>query len=158
MNGSIRFNPDVNIEVDVDPSAEEGARLVSAKNLVDGQELGIGGGSELPEVTSADEGKVLAVNASGEWAASTNGLIQLTDTGIDVSYNDLLTMINAGIIPHFIVITEGESTSIVINKLDNLIEAEGIYYASFINYNTLGEVWEVVPFAASDANTPMLPD
>lgn len=75
MNGSILFNPDINIEVDVDPSAEEGSRLISAKNLVDGQELGTGGGSDLPEVTSADEGKVLAVNASGEWAAEYNVII-----------------------------------------------------------------------------------
>lgn len=44
MKGSILFNKDINIEVDVDPSAEEGARLVSAKNLVDGQEAGGGGG------------------------------------------------------------------------------------------------------------------
>lgn len=46
MKGSILFNKDINIEVDVDPSAEEGARLTSAKNLVDGQELGSGGGGD----------------------------------------------------------------------------------------------------------------
>lgn len=53
MKGSILFNSDINIEVDVDPSAEEGARLVSAKNLVDGQELGGGGGDDfsIVEVT-----------------------------------------------------------------------------------------------------------
>lgn len=72
--GSIRFNNDINVEVDVDPAADEGARLTSAKNLVDGQELGIGG-SDLPEVTAADAGKVLAVNASGEWAAETPNTI-----------------------------------------------------------------------------------
>lgn len=44
MKGSIRFNNDINVEVSVDPTAEEGARLESAKNLVDGQELGTGGG------------------------------------------------------------------------------------------------------------------
>lgn len=46
MKGSILFNKDINIEVDVDPSAEEGARLISAKNLVDGQEAGGGGGGD----------------------------------------------------------------------------------------------------------------
>lgn len=76
MKGSIRFDNEINVEVEVDPSQDEGARLLSAVNLVDGQELGIGGGSDLPEVTSADEGKVLAVNASGEWAAE-NKLVQL---------------------------------------------------------------------------------
>lgn len=40
MKGSIRFDNDINIEVDVDKSAEEGAKLTSAVNLVDGQELG----------------------------------------------------------------------------------------------------------------------
>lgn len=44
MKGSMLFNKDINIEVDVDPSAEEGARLISAKNLVDGQETGGSGG------------------------------------------------------------------------------------------------------------------
>lgn len=74
MDGSIRFNNDINIEVAVDPTAEEGARLTGAKNLVDGQELGTG--SDLPVVTEADAGKVLAVNASGEWAAE-NKLVRL---------------------------------------------------------------------------------
>ena len=68
--GSIRFDNEINVEVAVDPTQAAGSKLLSAVNLVDGQELGIGGGSELPEVTSADEGKVLAVNASGEWAAA----------------------------------------------------------------------------------------
>lgn len=51
MKGSILFNKDINIEVDVDPSAEEGARLISAKNLVDGQEAGGGGDGGVATVT-----------------------------------------------------------------------------------------------------------
>lgn len=46
MKGSIRFDNDINIEVDVDKSAAEGAKLTSAVNLVDGQELGGGGGGD----------------------------------------------------------------------------------------------------------------
>lgn len=45
MKGSIRFNNDIIAEVDVDPSAASGSRLTSCKNLIDGQELGGGGGS-----------------------------------------------------------------------------------------------------------------
>lgn len=41
--GSIRFDDGANIEVEVDKSAAEGAKLLSAVNLVDGQELGGGG-------------------------------------------------------------------------------------------------------------------
>ena len=67
MDGSIRFNNDINVEVAVDPTAAEGARLTGAKNQVDGQELGAS--ADLPAVTEADAGKVLAVNDSGEWAA-----------------------------------------------------------------------------------------
>lgn len=44
MKGSIRFDNEINVEVEVDPSQAEGARLLSAVNLVDGQELGSGGG------------------------------------------------------------------------------------------------------------------
>ena len=84
MNGSIRFNDDINIEVAVDPTAEEGARLTGAKNLVDGQELGTGGGADLPVVTEADAGKVLAVNASGEWAAESPYVIVTATFSEDV--------------------------------------------------------------------------
>ncbi|MBO7093589.1 MAG: hypothetical protein J6W33_01610 [Spirochaetia bacterium] len=49
MKGSIRFDNDINIEVDVDKSAEEGAKLTSAVNLVDGQELGGANYSEVFE-------------------------------------------------------------------------------------------------------------
>lgn len=129
MKGSIRFNPDINIEVDADPSAEEGARLVSAKNLVDGQELGIGGGSDLPEVTSADEGKVLAVNASGEWAAENKIMIVKDTEGAgNFTYNDLLSALNAGSIIYYINTWEdGAIASILIG-----LNYDGeFYYATF---------------------------
>lgn len=53
MKGSIRFNNDIIAEVDVDPSAASGSRLTSCKNLIDGQELGGGGGSsDYPTITA----------------------------------------------------------------------------------------------------------
>ena len=42
--GSIRFDDLINVEVAVDPTQGEGAKLLSAVNLVDGQSLGGGGG------------------------------------------------------------------------------------------------------------------
>lgn len=49
MKGSIRFDNEINVEVAVDPSQDEGAKLLSAVNLVDGQELSPGGGgSNIP--------------------------------------------------------------------------------------------------------------
>lgn len=107
MNGSIRFNDDINIEVAVDPTAEEGTRLTGAKNLVDGQELGTGGGADLPVVTEADAGKVLAVNASGEWAATEKILVinctnfdgsepTLNSSKLNYTYKEIAEAINSG--------------------------------------------------------------
>ena len=103
MDGSIRFNDDINIEIAVDPTAEEGARLTGAKNLVDGQELGAG--SDLPVVTEADAGKVLAVNGSGEWAAEFPfyEITCTTEDGLNFylnkSYNDVIDAVENGKIP-----------------------------------------------------------
>ena len=131
MNGSILFNPDINIEVDVDPSAEEGARLVSAKNLVDGQELGIGGGSELPDVTSADEGKVLAVNASGEWAAGSAFIhVPFTDDipTLSLTWKQIWDAISAGKIVAISNVIEGEDFSeAAINFICAVDVEEGSY-------------------------------
>ena len=44
--GSIRFDDLINVEVAVDPTQGEGAKLLSAVNLVDGQSLGGGGSSD----------------------------------------------------------------------------------------------------------------
>ena len=102
MDGSIRFNDDINIEIAVDLTAEEGARLTGAKNLVDGQELGAG--SDLPVVTEADAGKVLAVNASGEWAAEDkSGKITFDDGVLSLTPNQLIAIISSKILPWFML-------------------------------------------------------
>ena len=66
MKGSIRFDNEINVEVAVDPSQDEGAKLLSAVNLVDGQELGIGGGADLPDAIFeiiTEEGSAISITA-----------------------------------------------------------------------------------------------
>ena len=58
---------------------------------------GGGGGSSLPEVTSSDEGKVLAVNASGEWTAELKAIYFSSPTG-NISYNIAKDYLTKGII------------------------------------------------------------
>lgn len=56
------------------------------------------GSGGLPEVTSADEGKVLAVNSNGEWDAESN-LFVVTKTnvgGADKTFQEILDAYNAG--------------------------------------------------------------
>lgn len=146
MKGSILFNKDINIEVDVDPAADEGAKLTSAVNLVDGQELGVGG-SDLPEVTAADNGKVLAVNASGEWAVENrNGICIDTEGTLDKSYNDLVSMVHSGILP-FVYF---EEDGIGILPLNALVGGE-TYEATFLTANGVSVI-----YSAEDATSPLV--
>ena len=61
---------------------------------------GGGGGSSLPSVTSADAGKVLAVNASGEWAAEQKiAYINRSDSDVlDKTWNEINTLMRNGVI------------------------------------------------------------
>lgn len=131
MNGSIRFNPDINIEVSVDPAAEEGARLLSAKNLVDGQEAGGGGGGA-------------------------SGLVTYTeDVGIDKTYNELINMATAEVVPYFIY--EGKLfvlSTIIYNSQDELYAVDFTEVLTTIT----GLPADVFSFSSEDADTPMYLD
>ena len=153
MNGSIRFNDDINIEVAVDPTAAEGARLVSATNLVDGQGIGDGGG--LPDVTAADAGNVLAVNASGEWVAENlNGFIAASlEEGslvLSKSWAELATMLSAHILPYFVY---HEDNDYFIYRLQKLTYIEG--YIAIFAFASGTEANDILEFNAETTNSTL---
>ena len=104
MKGSILFNKDINIEVDVDPSAEEGARLVSAKNLVDGQEAGGGGGGDFSTAN------VTITNSAGYQA------------NVGIGYID-----ENGILQPWVTMNDGDVITIKTPVAEN-----GAYYEMFL--------------------------
>lgn len=123
MKGSIRFDNEINVEVAVDPSQDEGAKLLSAVNLVDGQELGSGGVSGLVTYTE--------------------------DVGIDKSYNELMAMLTAEVVPYFIHGGNLFALSYIMYNSE-----EGRYGTDFNEVLTASEL----PFSSSNADTPMFLD
>lgn len=88
MKGSIRFNNDIIAEVDVDPSAASGSRLTSCKNLIDGQELGGGGGSS---DFSTAQVTVKNIDSGTEEHVSFPALVTITEfTYGDITSDDLI--------------------------------------------------------------------
>lgn len=118
MKGSILFNKDINIEVDVDPSAEEGARLISAKNLVDGQEAGGGGDSDftIANVTIT----TTALNYSVPYMAENQG-IEFIAAGSTSNSGDLQVPLYKG---NAIFSTEEPLTIAVTGSITPIIEGQ----------------------------------
>lgn len=125
--------------------------------LLKGQGGG-GGGSDLPSVTAADNGKVLSV-VSGAWAASNiSGLC--TDNGeetLDKSYNDIVAMLNVGIHPFLKAPgSYWEEDGDVYMMLSGIVAEEGNYTVKFMAY--INEQAQNPWYISSDPDEPLTLD
>lgn len=110
---------------------------------------GGGGGSDLPSVTSSDNGKVLSV-VNGAWAAAIGkGICGFNAGTLDKSYNDLMDMLDAGVLPFFI--SKRSATSFTIYYFAENDSAEGDFFVTFAEL--LGE--NTINLASSDPDEPM---
>lgn len=92
------------------------------------------GGSALPEVTSADEGKVLAVNDSGEWAAE-NIFFKTTDNDgtLDKTAGEIDSALRAG---KYVFITYATESVITNNPVFECEIENGAYFIRALGNNT----------------------
>lgn len=115
-------------------------------------EGGGGGGSDLPEVTSADEGKVLAVNASGEWAAE-NILFKTianNDGTLDKTAGEIDSALRAG---KYVFITLVSESIITNNPVFECEIEDGAYFI-----RALGDNITLLYTAPSADDYPMYSD
>lgn len=111
-----------------------------------------GGGSDLPSVTAADNGKVLGV-VNGAWAArNISGLCTIIEFELNKSFNDLLAMINAGVIPYFVFNDDGPM--MMIAQFQSYEFQENVSYTAYFGSY---DGWQAA-FISSDPDDPMVMD
>lgn len=107
--------------------------IAIAKKLAGGG----GGGSSLPSVTSADAGKVLAVNGSGEWAAEEKIVF------ISATTEDNVETLNKTAQELYDLMSSGAIVLLPLTYYDNEDNFGAIYQIVTDVYNAYGYVVQV---------------
>ena len=101
-------------------------------------------------------GEGISVTSDGTIsAAGASGLCTDTEGTLDKSYNDLLAMWSAGVVP-FVIWQDG-SNNYLCQCVFLLVEDES-YISSFSFYNHESEQWEATTYVSSDPDAPMVMD
>ena len=96
--------------------------------------------------TWTDGELITATKLNNTGGGGTSGLCTVTEGTLDKSYNDLLGMLNDGVVPY--IVGESGSMSVVYTLID--LDVDGDYYADFYS-KTLDETLNGVN-ASADGN------